>query len=183
MKIIKPIDVVVLRESDFGWEKFVETFDWPTFFRECHNEIYVDPLDLDDEVWGITVKKGGYRIISLGLSLTFEDMQALKSSYGSARPNATWTRLAFRLVDNLLFVLNDWHGTCEAIVRIEQEGNEYVAVEFLQDLVDLRTVDEPYFYATYTASWLSELLPEKRFKQGPLDEDFSWREQGDPLFT
>ena len=182
MKIIKPTDVVALQQSDFGWDEFVESFDWSTFFRECHNEIYIDPLH-DDDVWGAAIKKSCYRIISLGLPLTVEDMQALKANYGSTKPNTRWDRLAFRLVDNLLFVLNERLGYCEAIIRIEQEGDGYVAVEFLHDLVDLRTVDEPFSDATYAASWLSAVLPEKRFSQGPLDEDFMWREPGDPLFT
>ena len=184
MKIIKSADITVVPHSDFDWDAFVEKFDWPAFYRDCHNAIYVYRDDLGDEDWGIGVKQHRYRIISLGLLLTVEDMQALEARCGAFGFHEDWSRLAFKLAGNLLFVVDDGDGSCDAIVRIEKVGAQYCAIEYLHDTDNSFHADEePYYHARFVADWLSGLLPDKRFSEENLDEGFMWREPCDPVYT
>lgn len=187
MKIIHPKDVVINTTSDFDWEGFVDTFDWDAFYLDCSLALYgknIAPA-LIDEKWGFPVKKGGYRLVSLELPLAVEDIAVLEEQYDAFRSledsdYCSWQ--AFKLSDNLLFVVNYRSGCCHTIVRIERNGKACRIVEFLED-IEHYNESEPYSSASFLANMLSDLLPAPRFDvidRNDWDKGFCWKDANDP---
>jgi hypothetical protein len=159
----------------FDWDNFVETFDWQTFHTDCVKAHFQYPLD----DWGIPVEKDGYRVIPLNLSLTSEDMSVLESKCGSFGTSDSW-RYVYKLTNNLLFMIFENDGSCDAVIRFGKSEAGFMALEVLQDVANLNlNVDPGEFYAV---KMLSDLLPGCRC--GLVDEDdddtWFWREPSDP---
>jgi hypothetical protein len=79
-----------------------------------------------------------------------------------------------KLVGNLLFMIGDSYGTCNAVVRFLPNETGYLAVEYLEDTATIN-VTEPDQSAWYAAQILSDLLPTRRLKQiDENDSDKGW---------
>ncbi len=180
MKIIRPQDVVIKSKSDFDWDGFVDTFDWGALYESCSVDAY--GYIRDDDEWGFPVFRDGYRLVSLNLPLTSGDMKAIREKCGHSFFRLESARPVFKLIENMLFVVDDKRGFCLAIVRFEPTENGYLTVEFLEDTEELR-VGEPISAAVWIALWLSDLLPAARIdfiEQEDWDQGFWWKEAGDP---
>lgn len=178
MKIINRPDIAITMTSDFDWDALVHSFDWSGLYKECYAVVNGG----SDENWEYPVLKNGYRIITLGLSLTTEDMSAIEAKCSSAfGPVGDWRTVA-KWVDGLLFLIGDSYGTCDAVIRFDSVENGYQAVEYLEDTEQLN-VSEPDRSAWFVAQMLSDLLPASRLI--PIDENDSdkgwfWQDPENP---
>lgn len=173
MTIINKPEIAIKSTSDFDWNEFVLSFDWLGLLKEC-SEVSFGGIDMTDQNWGYPVMEKGYRIINLNLSLSSEDMRAIEAKCSSALDPAGNWRIVVKLVGNLLFMIGDSYGTCNAVVRFLPNETGYLAVEYLEDTATIN-VTEPDQSAWYAAQILSDLLPTRRLKQiDENDSDKGW---------
>lgn len=164
----------------FDWDHFIETFDWPAFRAESLQAAF--GLSQIEDDWGIPIAKGGYRITPLHLPLTAEDMQALADRCGGRFGYTENSRYVFKLDGNLLFMVFENNGACDAIVRIEKTDGGFQAVEVLEQTNEDAPYIDPTLTLYYAVKMLSDLLPGCRLGLADDYDESSWfwRQPGDP---
>ncbi len=174
MKTIRPHDVAIKVTSDFDWNGYVDAFDWVSLHEPGSMDTYGHS----------PVFKDCYRLLSVYLPLTSEDLEAIRKKCGNSFFYHPSYRLFFKLIDDKLFVFDDNSESCINIIRLEPAAGGYVTVEILENAAVLNLL-EPYNAAAYFAEYLSDLLPSSRFDiidRHDWDKGFCWKEAGDPEY-
>lgn len=124
--------------------------------------------------WGIPVRRGAWRTIPLNLSLSAGDLQHLSSTYRDFRPHVFWLyRLKFAWP--LLYMVHDYDGRFQWIVRFIENGADFLAAEFLE-MMESGVVPNPSESTVWVAQILGDLIPKSRFSFVDEDRpDLGWR--------
>lgn len=163
--------------ASFDWNSAIESTDWRALLDECSR---CAPRNGDSVgTWGITVRRGAWRTIPLNLSLSAGDLQHLSSEYRNFRLHDFWIyRVKFAWP--LLYMVHDYDGEFQWIVRFIEKEADFLAVEFLES-VDPRAVPGLSANVVWIAQILGDLIPESRFAfvdEDQPDKGWRWRAPG-----